>query len=81
MIDKVETAIFEAVGYSIPLELCRAAAVASIKAMRDPAFDMIEAGQEVNNLSEYADIPNHFEFLSRDEMTEAWQAMIDAALK
>lgn len=60
---------------------CRATAKAAIEAMREPTLDMVEAGQEQNNLSEFADIPNHFEFLSRDEMTNAWQAMIDTALK
>lgn len=59
----------------------RVVAAAAIKAMRDPAFDMVEAGQAVNNLSPNAETTNEFEFLSRDEMTEAWQAMIDAALK
>ncbi len=57
-----------------------ALARAAIEAMREPMFEMVETGQEVNNLLEEPDPPNAFKFLSRDEMTEAWQAMIDAAL-
>lgn len=51
-----------------------------IAAMRDPTMEMVEAGQETNNLLEEPDPPNAFKFLSRDEMTDAWQAMIDRAL-
>ncbi|MEQ9634588.1 MAG: hypothetical protein RLW68_00740 [Devosia marina] len=54
---------------------------AALEAMREPTLDMIEAGQEQNNLlPDDRDPPNAFEFLSRDEMTNAWQAMIEAAL-
>lgn len=51
-----------------------------LRTLRVPTMDMIEAGQETNNLLENPDPPNAFKFLSRDEMTEAWQAMIDTAL-
>lgn len=54
------------------------AARAAILAMREPTEAMCAAGQKVNNLSE---TPGQFEFLSRDELRESWQAMIDEALK
>lgn len=58
-----------------------ARARAAIEAMREPTFEMIEAGQQENNiLPEPRDPPNAFVFLSRDEMANAWEAMIDAAL-
>lgn len=55
-------------------EMCRAA----ILTMREPTEGMCTTGQKANNLS---DEPGAFEFLSRDEMTAAWQAMCDEALK
>lgn len=57
------------------------AARAAIEALRIPSEAMVEAGQKTNNLLKEPDPPNAFEFLSRDEMTEAWEAMIDQALK
>lgn len=60
---------------------CIATAMAAIGTMREPTFDMVEAGQQENNiLPEPRDPSNAFVFLSRDEMTGAWEAMIDAAL-
>lgn len=83
MIEKVAKAIFDAMDVTDGLDSSSADryARAAIEAMREPTQEMVEAGQEVNNLlPEDRDPPNAFLFLSHDEMTEAWQAMIDAAL-
>lgn len=53
-------------------------ALAAITAMREATFDMLLAGQGVVNLS---DVPGTYENLSRDEIGEIWDAMIDAAIK
>lgn len=50
---------------------------AAIEAMREASFHMLIGGQKVVNLSEE---PGRFEFISRDECQEIWEAMIDAAL-
>lgn len=54
---------------------------AGIEAMREPTEGMCEAGQQINNIAPESAGLNAFEYLSRNEMAEAWQAMIDAALK
>lgn len=78
--DAIEAA-YAAVDYSIPAEMVEAAIRAALTVLREPPEAVVEAGQKENNLSEYSDIPGHFEFLSRDEMTAAWQAMVDELLK
>ncbi len=73
MIDRVETAIFEAVGYSIPLEMCREAAIAAVRVMREPTGPMLAAGCEL--LPRDASVPHE------REAGYVWEAMIDSALK
>jgi hypothetical protein len=67
MVERVAEAIFEAVGYSIPLELCRDAARAAIEAMRDNP----EGADAIRILT-------HSGTWERTE--ELWEAGIDAAL-
>lgn len=66
------------VGCPTSCRACLSTAIAAFRAMREPTEGMCAAGQKVNNLS---DEPGAFEFLSRDEMTAAWQAMVDEMLK
>lgn len=75
MIDKVETAIFEAVGYSIPLEMCREAAIAAMNALREPSATMMLAGE--------TRLPHYLEFDGTDAAYagDVFVAMIDAAIK
>jgi hypothetical protein len=50
----------------------------AIEALMEPSFDMLEAGQVVVNLDEEV---GKYEFLSRDEITEIFQAMLRTALQ
>lgn len=74
----LEAMLPNAVGFSWPNYVDDAKV--AIEAMREPTPEMVEAGQKENNLLKEPDPPNAFEFLSADEMTAAWTAMIDAAL-
>lgn len=52
---------------------------AAIEAIREPTQTMVKHGEDAIELSDGAGVT--YEFLSRDEIGEIWQSMIDAALK
>lgn len=52
---------------------------AALDALMEPTEGMIDEGQNEVNLLEAPDPPNAFEFLSTDEVTSIWQAMVAAA--
>lgn len=80
MVERVGRAVLKAIEHVSDLDdsMIEDIGRAAIAAMREPTEAMQIAGQKVNNLDE---VTGHFEYLSREEMTDAWQAMIDETLK
>ena len=81
MVDQVAKAIAERRAITAKWEIYRSLAKTAIKAMQEPTFEMLCAGQSCIYIERNENLTGPHVYASREELLEAWEVMIDTALE